>query len=68
MKTVTYLVPDINCKHCVHTIKSELSEINGVSSVEADEATKMVVINYTDPASEAELEKTLAEINYPVKK
>jgi copper chaperone CopZ len=54
--------------HCVHTIKSELSEINGVKSVEADAATKMVVVNFEDPASEAELEKTLAEINYPAKK
>lgn len=68
MKTVTYLVPNINCMHCVHTIKSELSEINGVKSVEADAATKMVVVNFEDPASEAELEKTLAEINYPAKK
>jgi copper chaperone len=68
MKTVIYSVPAINCMHCVHTIKTELSEIEGVKSVEADAATKKVVINFEDPASEEKLEKTLAEINYPVQK
>jgi copper chaperone CopZ len=68
MKTVSYNVPNINCMHCVHTIKSELSEVKGVSSVNADAATKQVVVEYDTPATEAELEKVLAEINYPVKK
>jgi copper chaperone CopZ len=54
--------------HCVHTIKTELSEIDGVKSVEADAATKKVVINFDDPASETELEQALEDINYPVAK
>jgi len=68
MKTVTYAVPNINCMHCVHTIKSELTEVKGVVSVNADAATKQVVVEFDSPASEAELEKVLADINYPVKK
>lgn len=68
MKTVTYNVPNISCMHCVHTIKTELSDVKGVSSVNADASTKTVVVEYEPPASEAELEKVLAEINYPVKK
>jgi copper chaperone len=68
MKTVTYSVPNINCMHCVHTIKSELSEIAGVTSVEADAATKKVTVQFSDPATEEELVKTLAEINYPAQK
>ncbi len=68
MKTVTYTVPNISCMHCVHTIKSELSEVKGVASVNADAATKQVFVEFDAPASEAEIEKVLAEINYPVKK
>lgn len=68
MKTVTYTVPNISCMHCVHTIKSELSEVKGVASVNADAATKKVVVEFDSPASEAELEKVLADINYPVEK
>lgn len=68
MKKVTYTVPNISCMHCVHTIKSELSVVKGVASVNADAATKQVVVEFDAPANEAELEKVLAEINYPVKK
>lgn len=68
MKTATYTVPNINCMHCVHTIKTELSEIEGVTSVEADAATKKVVVQFADPATEEKLLETLAEINYPAQK
>lgn len=67
MKTVKYLVPNINCMHCVHTIKTELSEIKGVVSVEADAATKMVEVQFSEPATEEELLSKLAEISYPAK-
>lgn len=65
MKTVTYTVPNISCKHCTHTIAMELSEIVGVSKVEADVETKQVTIAFEDPATEQELKQTLTEINYP---
>jgi len=66
MKTVTYLVPNISCKHCTHTINMELSEIEGVSKVDADVQTRLVTITFDDPATEQELKDLLAEINYPV--
>ena len=66
MKTVTYLVPGINCGHCVHTIQSELSELEGIQSVKADMVSKKVEIEYSDPADEAGIKSLLAEINYPV--
>ncbi|NLN70058.1 MAG: heavy-metal-associated domain-containing protein [Chloroflexi bacterium] len=66
MKTVTYLVPNISCKHCTHAIKMELSEIEGVSSVDADVQTRLVNISFDDPATEQQLKDLLAEINYPV--
>jgi len=66
MKSVTYSVPNISCKHCTHTINMELSEIEGVSQVNADVQTRLVTVNFEDPATEQQLKDTLAEINYPV--
>lgn len=66
MKTVTYSVPNISCKHCTHTITMELSDLKGVSKVEADVKTRQVTIHFEEPATEEELKNTLAAINYPV--
>ncbi len=66
MKTVTYTVPNISCKHCTHTIAMELSEIEGVSEVDADVQTRLVNVTFEMPATEQEIIDTLAEINYPI--
>jgi copper ion binding protein len=66
MKTVTYSVPNISCKHCTHTITMELSEIEGVSEVDADVQTQLVKVTFDAPATEQKIIDTLAEINYPV--
>ena len=68
MANITYNVPGIHCMHCVHTIKMELSELPGIKSVKVDASTKQVTIAYEPPANPAEIEKLLAEINYPVAK
>ena len=65
MKTITYTIPNISCKHCIHTITMELSEIEGVSKVDADLDSKSVTIDYEPPVTEQELKNTLIEINYP---
>jgi copper chaperone CopZ len=64
MKTVTYTIPNISCGHCVHTIKSEVGELPGVKSVEADATSKIVTIEYEEPASEEKIINLLKEINY----
>ena len=66
MKTVTYSVPNISCKHCTHTISMELSDLEGVSKVEADVQTRLVTVTFDAPASEQQIIDTLAEINYPI--
>lgn len=66
MQTVTYSVPNISCGHCVHTIQTEVSDLAGVKSVQADAGTKQVTISFEPPATEAEIQGLLAEINYPV--
>lgn len=65
MKTVTYSVPNISCKHCTHTIAMELSDIEGVSKVDADVQTQLVTVSFEEPATEQELKNTLTAINYP---
>jgi len=66
MTSVTYSVPNISCGHCVHTIQTELADMAGVKKVRANEATKMVDIEFEAPATEAKIKAALAEIDYPV--
>lgn len=66
MKTVTYTIPDISCGHCVHTIQSEVGELAGVLSVKADQTTKLTTITFDSPATEEQIKKLLASIDYPV--
>jgi copper chaperone len=65
MESKTVVVPNISCAHCVHTIESEVGELTGVESVKADEQTKIVTINWHDPANWAQIKQTLTEIDYP---
>ncbi len=65
MKTVTYSIPNINCMHCVHTIKTEVGDLAGVKSVDANVDTRQATIVFDAPASETDIKKLLAEINYP---
>ena len=68
MTTTTFNIPSISCNHCVKTIEFELKEVPGVEEVKADAETKTAEITYTDPATEDQIIKILAEINYPVVK
>jgi copper chaperone len=65
MTTVTYSIPNISCMHCVHTIKTEVSDLAGVKSVDANVDTHQATIVFEAPATEIEIKKLLAEINYP---
>ena len=66
MEKVTYSVPNISCNHCTHTISMELSEIEGVSRVDADVQTRLVTVEFSEPATEEQIKNTLSAINYPV--
>jgi copper chaperone CopZ len=68
MTEVTFKVPNISCHHCIHTIQTELSALEGVKSVEARLDTKEVTVAFDMPATQAKVEATLAEIDYPVAK
>ena len=66
MASNTFKVPNISCGHCVMTIEREVGELNGVASVKADEASKMVTVEWNEPpASWDSIQDLLEEINYP---
>ena len=65
MTTIKYAVPNISCGHCVHTIETEVAELPGVKSVKASAESKIVEIVFDSPASEAQIQQLLVEINYP---
>ena len=65
MQEKTFKVPNISCGHCVHTVEMELGELPGVTSVNAEESTKMVTVNWDDPATWDAIRGLLVEINYP---
>ncbi|MBL8093713.1 MAG: heavy-metal-associated domain-containing protein [Anaerolineales bacterium] len=68
MTTITLKAPAISCQHCVNTIKTELADVGGVAKVEADPNTKLVVVAFDAPATQAEIEAKLAEIGYPAER
>lgn len=65
MQTKRFEVPNISCGHCVMTIKNELGELTGVSKVEADKDTRMVTVEWQEPATWDQIKGLLVEINYP---
>lgn len=67
MQTKTFEVPNITCGHCVMAIENELSELTGVSKVEADKNTRLVTVEWQEPATWDQIVGVLLEINYPPK-
>ena len=65
MQNKTFVVPNISCGHCVHTIESEVGELPGVKVVKADENTRVVTVEWGDPATWQKIESLLKEIEYP---
>ena len=64
MNTKTFEVPNISCGHCVMTIKNELADLAGVTRVEADQQTRMVTVEWNEPATWEQIKNLLVEINY----
>jgi copper chaperone CopZ len=64
METKTFQVPNIGCDGCVNAIKNELKGVPGVQRVDASVDTKMVTVQWTDPASWTKIVDVLTEIEY----
>lgn len=64
MSSKTFEVPNIGCDGCVRTIKNELGHIAGVSKVDGVVDTRMVTVEWDDPANWEKIVETLTEIDY----
>ena len=64
MEAKTFKVPNIGCDGCVSTIKNEVGQLAGVARVDADKDTKVVTVQWQDPASWQAIESKLVEIDY----
>jgi copper chaperone CopZ len=60
----TFQVPAIGCDGCVRTIRNEVGDIAGVKRVEGDVGTKIVTVEWDDPASWKQIADRLVEIEY----
>jgi copper chaperone CopZ len=65
MERKTFQVPNIGCDGCVRTIKNELGEIPGVKKVEGAVDTKIVTVEWDNPATWQKINAVLEEIEYP---
>lgn len=68
MQSKTFQVPNIGCNGCVNTIKNELTQLPGVQKVTGDVASKIVTVEWGDPASWQQIEAKLTEIDYAPEK
>lgn len=64
METKTFNVPNIGCNGCVNNIKQEIAEITGVVAVDGVAETKQVTVEWQNPATWAQIEAKLREIDY----
>lgn len=65
METKTFTVPNIGCSGCVNTVETTVRDIDGVKFVEADEATKVVNVQWEAPATWDKIVEALVEVEYP---
>ncbi|MCA9904407.1 MAG: heavy-metal-associated domain-containing protein [Anaerolineae bacterium] len=64
MEQKTFKVPNIGCNGCVNTIKNEVGALSGVQRVEGDVDSKMVTVEWGDPANWSTIKAKLEEIEY----
>ncbi len=64
METKTFKIPNIGCDGCVSKIKDEIGQLAGVAPVDAYKDTKVVTVQWQNPASWQVIERRLVEIDY----
>jgi copper chaperone CopZ len=65
METKTFTVPNIGCSGCVRTVEATVSGVQGVKVVKADEATKVVNVQWEAPATWDQIVEALVDVDYP---
>lgn len=61
----TFQVPNMTCNGCRSTVTEEVEQIPGVKHVEASIATKLVTVEWDDPATWEQITERLSAVNYP---
>jgi copper chaperone CopZ len=64
MATKTFEVPTVGCAFCVAAIKGELGDMQGVRAVDGDVATRMITVEWDEPASWDAIASALTAIDY----
>ena len=64
MHSRTVKVPNVGCDGCVNTIKSEVGELAGVIGVDGNPDTKLITIQWDNPADWAVIKSKMTEIDY----
>ena len=64
MQSKTVKVPNVGCDGCVNTIKSEVSDVAGVIAVDGNPDTKMITVQWDNPADWTSIKNKMAEIDY----
>lgn len=64
MEKRTFKVPNIGCDGCVKAIKGELSDLDGVKTVDGVVDSKVVTVEFDNPATWQQIVDTLTEIDY----
>jgi len=60
----TFRVPNIGCNGCVNTIKGELGDMEGIRRVDGVADTKMITVEYDNPADWGKIVSALQDIDY----
>ena len=64
MEKKTFVVPNIGCSGCVNTIKNEVGSLAGVQRVEGAVDTRVVTVEWVAPATWAQIQAKLEDIEY----
>jgi len=65
MSSKAFKVPDICCATCAKIVSHTLSSLAGVHRVEVDSKTKVVTVQWGDPATWQLIGTRLVESGYP---
>ncbi|MAU09076.1 MAG: heavy metal transporter [Anaerolineaceae bacterium] len=65
MEKKVFQVPNIGCGGCVSAIENELNDLEGIAAVKGEVDSKMVTVEYSEPATWDKIVAALTEIEYP---
>ena len=65
MEKQLFTIPSISCGNCVAAIQKDLHSLKGVVHVGGSSDTRIITVEWSSPATEAQIEARLVTIGYP---